>query len=154
MYKILSNNKLFTAGQAAIISDLPYHCLNRWAKTGLLIPSVQQSSGVDSLRIYSFNDVLALKAASSLRAMGLDSKSLKDPIVFLQKKKFKEIEEGQYLSGNPCKVTNLIEFEYSIKSIEFAWIIDLTKIIKEVDTLALQKINATRGRASLVDQAT
>ena len=57
----------FTPRQVTRITGLPYSTLNHWAKTGLIMPSIDSGKGTGSERIYSSQDLFALKVARELR---------------------------------------------------------------------------------------
>lgn len=67
----------FTAGQAVVLTGVPYKTLDYWDRSGLLSPSVAHASGKGTDRIYSFGDLVALKAAWELRRSGITLQSLR-----------------------------------------------------------------------------
>lgn len=79
--------RTFTAGQAAKAAGLPYSQINYWAKTGFLVPSVQEASGPASCRAYGFRDLVALRVAGQLRDAGITLQSLRRVVEFLQSKR-------------------------------------------------------------------
>ncbi len=50
---------------------ITYRQLDYWARTGLIIPSIQEAAGSGSQRLYSFTDVVQLKVIKRLRDAGM-----------------------------------------------------------------------------------
>lgn len=73
----------FTARQVVKLTGIPYSTLNLWAKNGLVRPSVASGTGTGSERVYSFNDLVALKVAFELRQSGVATPSIKKVVEFL-----------------------------------------------------------------------
>ena len=59
----------FTSTEALRLSSLPYTVANYWDTTGFITPSVRRSTGIGSDKLYSFEDVLCLRAAREIRQM-------------------------------------------------------------------------------------
>jgi len=78
------DGKGYTTRQVTAITGVPYQTLNLWAKTHLIAPSVAQASGTGSERIYSFNDLIALKLALELRRAGVSTRALAKIVKFLR----------------------------------------------------------------------
>jgi DNA-binding transcriptional MerR regulator len=51
--------------------------LHAWDRTGFLSPSVQSARGTGSRRLYSFQDVVAIRVVSQLRAAGVSLQALR-----------------------------------------------------------------------------
>jgi DNA-binding transcriptional MerR regulator len=75
----------FTPRQVTQLTGVPYSTLNLWAKNGLVQPSVASATGTGSERVYSFNDLVALKVAFELRKSGVTTSSLNKIVAFLRK---------------------------------------------------------------------
>lgn len=58
---------VFSAGQAAVITENTYRCLDDWAEKGVVVPSIQPAAGHGSARAYSFSDLVSLRAVGILR---------------------------------------------------------------------------------------
>lgn len=50
---------------------ITYRQLDYWARTGLIVPSIQEAAGSGSQRLYSFTDVVQLKVIKRLRDAGM-----------------------------------------------------------------------------------
>jgi DNA-binding transcriptional MerR regulator len=74
----------FTTRQVTHLTGVPYSTLNLWAKSGLVVPTIAESAGTGSERVYSFSDLLALKVAFKLRESGISTHSLKKVVEFLR----------------------------------------------------------------------
>ncbi len=59
--------------------------LDHWAQSGMVRPSVKSSSGKGSRREYSFEDLVQLKVAKTLRAQGIGLPKIRTILKFLRK---------------------------------------------------------------------
>ena len=89
--------KSFTAGQAAKAAGISYPQIDRWAKSGLVVPSVQIASGPDTCRVYNFQDLVALRVAAKLRAAGIKSRDLAKVVEYLRSLNYNNSLAGPYL---------------------------------------------------------
>jgi DNA-binding transcriptional MerR regulator len=81
----------FTTAQTAQLTGLNPKTLHYWATSGFLSPSVQQSRGTGTRRLYSFHNLLSLRVARELRAAGLSLQALRRVVKYLRK--VKQIEK-------------------------------------------------------------
>jgi len=56
-----------------------------WAATGVVRPSVQAAAGKGSRRVYSFQDLVALKMAKRLKDEGISLQKIRKALAFLRK---------------------------------------------------------------------
>lgn len=68
---------VYPAGEAARLADIPYATLDFWDRIGFISPSVALASGKGTDRLYSFADVIRLRAASELRRIGVDLQTVR-----------------------------------------------------------------------------
>ncbi len=61
----------FRGPQACRLVKITYRQLDYWARTGLVVPSVEDANGSGSQRLYSYSDLLALKFVKRLLDAGL-----------------------------------------------------------------------------------
>lgn len=73
----------FTAKQVRALTGIPYQTLNTWVKTGFIMPSISVSSGTGNKRLWSFQDVVAIKTALMLR-QGASHQALKRVVAYMQ----------------------------------------------------------------------
>jgi predicted RNase H-like HicB family nuclease len=59
--------------------------LDHWSQSGIVRPSVKSSSGKGSRREYSFEDLVQLKVAKTLRAQGIGLPKIRTILKFLRK---------------------------------------------------------------------
>ena len=59
--------------------------LDHWAQSGIVRPSAKPSSGKGSRREYSFEDLVQLKVAKTLRAQGIGLPKIRTIVKFLRK---------------------------------------------------------------------
>ena len=152
MYAVNESRAKFTAGQAAEAAGVEYHHVNHWAKIGLIRPSVMEATGSHSIRVYSFGDVVALKAVGQLRAAGFGCEALKEVAEALQGRRYASISDS-VLIGNADGEVSVVASKKVLGLIQggsFAWILDLGVIVREVDEAASNRVRATRGRASMI----
>jgi DNA-binding transcriptional MerR regulator len=81
----------FTTAQATRLTGINTQTLHYWDSSGFLSPSIQRPSGTGSRRIYSLQDLLALRVARELRNAGLSLQSLRRVVKNLRK--LKDVKE-------------------------------------------------------------
>jgi DNA-binding transcriptional MerR regulator len=89
--------RTFTAGQAAKAAGIPYHLVDYWANTGLIVPSNVQASGSSSCRGYSFGDLVAMRVAGRLREAGFSSSKLRTVVHYLKRRGYENPLRDVYL---------------------------------------------------------
>lgn len=62
--------KYFSSGEAHRITRVASRTIDFWARTGLVVPSVQ-AAGTGSIRLYSLDDLLWLATVNQLRCLGV-----------------------------------------------------------------------------------
>ncbi len=67
----------FRGPQACRLVKITYRQLDYWARTGLVVPSVEDANGSGSQRLYSYSDLLALKFVKRLLDAGLSLPSIR-----------------------------------------------------------------------------
>ena len=151
MYAIKGAKVKFTAGQAAEAAGVAYHHVNHWCKIGLIVPSVSKATGSDSLRVYSFADIVAMRAVGQLRSAGFTCDAIKNVAAHLQAKRYSSLAEV-YLIGDESGDVREVQACKLLAGIEgaFAWFLNLSRIVKDVDETAAKRVRAKRGRASMV----
>ena len=70
--------------QACKIVGITYRQLDYWARTGLVVPSVQPARGSGTQRLYSFNDLLQLKVVKSLTDAGASLQKIRQAIDYVR----------------------------------------------------------------------
>jgi DNA-binding transcriptional MerR regulator len=134
-------NRGFAAGAAARLSGVSYRTLDFWAKTGFIVPSIVQSAGKGSDRVYSFQDVVALRVANRLRTAGISLQKLRRVTRYLQERD--ELESPlveTYLISDGIDVFE--QHSDEVRSLlqrpgqtTFAWVLDLRSVVDEVRML-------------------
>jgi DNA-binding transcriptional MerR regulator len=76
--------KGFTAKQVVALTGVPYKRLDSWANSGFLMPSIAEADGTGSRRLYSFQDLVALRTAKLLRDVGISLQGLRKVMQFLR----------------------------------------------------------------------
>lgn len=67
----------YRAPQVCRIVGITYRQLDYWARTGLMVPSLQKAQGSGSQRLYSFDDLVQLKVIKRLIDAGMDVKKIR-----------------------------------------------------------------------------
>jgi len=75
----------FTARQVMALTSIPYQTLNAWTKSGFVVPSVANPKGTGYKRLWSFQDIIAIKMAVMLRQGGVSQQALKKVVNYIQK---------------------------------------------------------------------
>lgn len=74
----------FTAGEVLRLTGLTYRQLDHWARTDFVSPSKVEQVGQKTKRLYTFTDVLAIRAAMRLLDAGIPLQRLRQAVNRLQ----------------------------------------------------------------------
>src|SRR5262249_36565232 len=98
----------FCTGEAAHITGIPYWTILHWARTRLITPSLLEAPGPGRNRLYSYDDVVALRIVRDLRDRGASVQSLRNIIKRLRKHGLNSpLEEAQLLvMGREVAIVN------------------------------------------------
>jgi DNA-binding transcriptional MerR regulator len=80
----------YTAKQVTRITGIAYQTLHLWAKSGLIPPSIAPAAGRGTERVYSFQDLVALRVAGELRKSGISTRHLQQVVQHLRQHEFLE----------------------------------------------------------------
>lgn len=69
--------KGYRAPQVCRMVGITYRQLDYWARTGFMVPSLQQARGSGSQRLYSFADLVQLKVIKKLLDAGMDLRRIR-----------------------------------------------------------------------------
>ena len=75
----------FGARAVLKLTGVSYRQLDHWARTGLVRSSVKQASGRGSRRVYSFQDLVALRVAGQLREAGVSVQAIRKAVTYLMR---------------------------------------------------------------------
>lgn len=127
----------YAIGIAAKVSGLHPRTIERWAKAGLIVPSIAQTTGKGYWNLFSFSDLVALRAAARMRKHNVSLQALRRALAAL-----KAIDASASLA-NTCLVSDGYDI-YSrngqqVRSLlkkpgqlAFTWVIDLKEVESEV----------------------
>jgi len=74
----------YRAPQVCKLVGITYRQLDYWARTKLIVPSLQQATGSGSKRLYSFTDVVQLKVIKRLLDAGMSLKKIRSAVEILR----------------------------------------------------------------------
>jgi DNA-binding transcriptional MerR regulator len=74
----------FRAPQVCTIVGITYRQLDYWARTDLLVPSLQTAQGSGSQRLYSFQDIVQLRVVKRLLDAGMSLKKIRQAMDLLR----------------------------------------------------------------------
>ena len=74
----------FSTSEAALFAKVPYTTVDYWARTKLVVPSIAVARGTGSDRLYSFKDLIALRAIKELRENGTSTQALRKVVRYLR----------------------------------------------------------------------
>lgn len=77
--------KGFTAKQVCKITGIEYSTLDYWTRSDFIEPSVAKGQGIGTKRLYSFEDIIAIKVALSLRDQGVTLQKIRKVVGYLKK---------------------------------------------------------------------
>ena len=73
----------YRAPQVCRMVGITYRQLDYWARTGFMVPSLQQARGSGSQRLYSFADLVQLKVIKKLLDAGMDLRRIRSAFAAL-----------------------------------------------------------------------
>lgn len=76
--------KIYTTSEVANISKFSVRQLDYWSNEGIVVPSVQQSRGPGTRRLYSFDDLVSLRFVKRLKDRGWSTQKIRKAIVGLR----------------------------------------------------------------------
>ena len=74
----------YRAPQVCKLVGITYRQLDYWARTKLIVPSLQKAHGSGSQRLYSFTDVVQLKVIKNLLDAGMSLKKIRSAVEILR----------------------------------------------------------------------
>lgn len=93
---VLDGEEDFTKGYkgpaAAHVAGITYRQLDYWARKQIVVPSITQSHGSGSRRLYSFRDVIILAVSKRLLDAGVNLQNVNKAISFLMKHSSDQLE--------------------------------------------------------------
>tara|TARA_B100001123_G_C15160349_1_gene967222 strand:- start:266 stop:754 length:489 start_codon:yes stop_codon:yes gene_type:complete len=85
----------YRAPQVCNLVGITYRQLDYWARTNLILPSVQTAQGSGSQRLYSFSDIVQLKVVKRLLDAGMSLKKIRTAMDILRE----QLQSNSPLSG-------------------------------------------------------
>ena len=81
--KALTTEEGYPGKRAAEIAGITYRQLDYWARTDLVMPSLARAAGSGSRRLYSYRDLLELRAVKSLLDAGIRLDLVREVFAYL-----------------------------------------------------------------------
>lgn len=83
---------------ACSIAGISYRQLDYWARTELVIPSIQSAAGSGSQRLYSFTDMLVLKVVKKLLDAGVSLQNIRTSVEHLRNRGIEDLSSITLMS--------------------------------------------------------
>ena len=80
----MTDEQGYRAPQVCKIVGITYRQLDYWARTDLLLPSIQTAHGSGSQRLYSFGDIVQLRVVKRLLDAGMSLKKIRQAMDILR----------------------------------------------------------------------
>jgi DNA-binding transcriptional MerR regulator len=130
------------------IVGITYRQLDYWARTGLVTPSIRDAAGSGTQRLYSFEDLVALRVIKSLLDTGVSLQRVRKAVAHLQSMDrpvagvtLMSDGKGVYEAHSPEAVVDLLRQGQGV----FAIAID--RVWEDVET-AIAKRSGSRRRVA------
>jgi DNA-binding transcriptional MerR regulator len=130
------------------IVGITYRQLDYWARTGLVTPSIRDAAGSGTQRLYSFEDLVALRVIKSLLDTGVSLQRVRKAVTHLQSMDrpvagvtLMSDGKGVYEAHSPEAVVDLLRQGQGV----FAIAID--RVWEDVET-AIAKRSGSRRRVA------
>jgi DNA-binding transcriptional MerR regulator len=142
----------YTTKQVTRVTGVSAQTLHLWAKSGFIEPSIVGSAGRGSARVYSPQDLVALRVARELRKSGVSTHSLK--LVIKNLRRLKDLENPQtkahlVIEGSDVLMVDSDDQRVSILRKPgqacFAYVLDLEQTFDEFAERAEQLKAARKG---------
>lgn len=142
----------FTASEVMRLTGLTYRQLDYWARTDFITPSETKQAGSKAIRIYTFTDVLAIRAAMRLLDSGISLQKIRRAVNELQRELPKKealhslvwVTDGEnlFVLENRDMMRNVLTGEYA-----FIFAVDVGQLANklEKDIIVLEKLQKKRG---------
>ena len=88
----------YRGATACIAAGITYRQLDYWARTDLVVPSVQGATGSGSQRLYGFRDILVLKIVKRLLDTGVSLQNIRTAVEHLRGRGVKDLEAMTLMS--------------------------------------------------------
>jgi DNA-binding transcriptional MerR regulator len=88
----------FRAPAASQIADISYRQLDYWARTGLVVPTLQDATGSGTQRLYSFGDLVQLRTVKSLLDAGISLQQIRLAIGALRNRGVRDLASVTLMS--------------------------------------------------------
>lgn len=88
----------YRGATACIAAGITYRQLDYWARTELVVPSVQGASGSGSQRLYGFRDILVLKIVKRLLDTGVSLQNIRTAVDHLRERGVADLEAMTLMS--------------------------------------------------------
>jgi DNA-binding transcriptional MerR regulator len=88
----------YRGASAAAAASISYRQLDYWARTGLVVPTIQDASGSGSQRLYSFRDILVLKLVKRLLDTGVSLQQIRHAVEQLRASGFSDLANTTLMS--------------------------------------------------------
>jgi len=88
----------YRGATACIAAGITYRQLDYWARTELVVPSVQGASGSGSQRLYGFRDILVLKIVKRLLDTGVSLQNIRTAVEHLRGRGVEDLEAMTLMS--------------------------------------------------------
>ena len=88
----------FRGATACVAAGISYRQLDYWARTELVVPTIQGASGSGSQRLYSFRDILVLKIVKRLLDTGVSLQNIRSAVEHLRARGVEDLERMTLMS--------------------------------------------------------
>ena len=131
--------KSFSTREAAQVSGVSHRTVDYWAKTKLIVPSIADANGTGTDRLYSFDDLVALRVVRELRLAGISTQALREVVKKLREKGWPKALSQLRLVGIGSQVC-VVRFVRGCKQLEdaltgqelFAFMVDFEHAVQDV----------------------
>lgn len=125
---------MITGMGVAKAANVTYRKVDRWARSGLLIPSVSKAMGSGSRRYYSTNDVYCASVLQGLGERGMKGKILRRVATAIQQR---ALANYSWLTIRDSGAVEFIEEDdpdqVILSSTEVRWAVHLATCLQEVN---------------------
>jgi DNA-binding transcriptional MerR regulator len=127
----------YLTGTAARVVGMNLRTLQRWADKGFTPPSIREGHGKGGKDLFSFRDLVGIKTAARLRAMGVSLQAIKKALAYLRQQDSAASLASTYLVSDGKDIYEksgaaLRSLLRKPGQMAFVWTLDLGEIEQEV----------------------
>lgn len=125
----------FRGPLAQRVAGITYRQLDYWARTGLVVPSIQEAGGSGTQRLYSFGDILLLRVVKRFLDVGISLRQVRAAVDHLRARGISDVTSVTLVSDgfSVFEVTSANELYDLTRGGQGMFMISVSSVWKEIE---------------------